>query len=113
MPIATIKRHTLRAAAFISLAVLSAAALPAQSAPGAPGAVPTWTTGSKDGVGTSTTAESKVWYTLEGGIMTEVYYPRLDVANSRTLEFAVSDGKHVWLESKDMEHATSRVGDEL
>jgi glucoamylase len=86
----------------------------AQTAPGAPGAIPTWTTGAKDGVGTATTAKSKVWYTLAGGVMTEVYYPRLDVANVRTLEFAVSDGKRVWLESKDMEHATSRVsGDAL
>ena len=37
--------------------------------------------------------------------MTEVYYPRLDTANVRTLEFAVSDGNTVWLESKDMEHS--------
>ena len=40
--------------------------------------------------------------------MTEVYYPRLDAANTRTLEFAVSDGKHVWLESKDMLHTLTR-----
>ncbi len=98
-----------RLAAFLLLASSMAAALHAQNAPGAPGAVPTWTTGSKDGLGTSTTAESKVWYTLQGGIMTEVYYPRLDVANTRTLEFAVSDGKHVWLESKDMQHQTVRA----
>jgi glucan 1,4-alpha-glucosidase len=106
------RRATLRSAArlvaFLLLASSTAAGLHAQNAPGAPGAVPTWTTGSKDGLGTSTTAESKVWYTLQGGIMTEVYYPRLDVANTRTLEFAVSDGKHVWLESKDMHHALER-----
>ena len=30
----------------------------------------------------------------------------------RTLEFAVSDGKTVWLESKDMQHAIERVSDD-
>jgi glucoamylase len=87
----------------------AASGVAAQSAPGAPGGLSTWTTGAKEGVGTSTTAKSKVWYTLAGGLMTEVYYPRLDVANVRTLEFAVSDGKRVWLESKGTEHAIERV----
>jgi glucoamylase len=89
----------------ISAIVLVPTSLFAQSAPGAPGAVPTWTSGGKEGVGTSATAQSKVWFTLQGGAMTEVYYPRLDTANVRTLEFAVSDGSRVWLESKDMEHS--------
>src|SRR5580693_4985865 len=84
----------------------------AQTAPGGPGALPAWTTGAKDGLGTATTAKSKVWYTLAGGVMTEVYYPRLDVANVRTLEFAVSDGKRVWLEGKDMGHAIERGADD-
>jgi glucoamylase len=91
--------------------LFSARGVAAQSAPGAPGALPTWTTGAKEGIGTSTTAKSKVWFTLAGGVMTEVYYPRLDVANVRTLEFAVSDGKRVWLEGKDMEHSIERVTD--
>lgn len=89
----------------ISVIVFVPASLFAQSAPGAPGALPTWTSGAKDGVGTSATAQSKIWFTLQGGAMTEVYYPRLDTANVRTLEFAVSDGSKVWLESKDMEHS--------
>jgi glucoamylase len=80
----------------------------AQSAPGGPGSTPTWTTGAKEGLGTSTTEKSKVWFTLAGGVMTEVYYPRLDTANVRMLEFAVSDGKRVWLESKDMQHSLHR-----
>ena len=89
----------------ISVIVLAPPSLFAQSAPGAPGATPTWTSGAKEGVGTSATAQSKVWFTLQGGAMTEVYYPRLDTANVRTLEFAVSDGSKVWLESNDMEHS--------
>jgi glucoamylase len=85
--------------------VFAPAGLLAQSAPGAPGSTPSWTSGGKEGVGTAATVQSKVWFTLQGGVMTEVYYPRLDTANIRTLEFAVSDGRTVWLESKDMEHS--------
>src|SRR5580700_12104680 len=88
-----------------------AAAAQNQSAPGAPGALPTWTSGSKEGVGTSTSTDSHVWFTLQGGILSEVYYPRLDTAAVRSLEFAVSDGRSVWLESKDMQHSIERMDD--
>jgi glucoamylase len=88
------------------------AVLRAQLAPGSPGAMPTWTSGDKEAVGTSTSIQSKVWFTLENGIMTEAYYPRLDTADVRTLEFAVSDGNNVWLESRDMRHAIERMDDD-
>jgi len=98
-----------------ALALLATLALPAalsaQDAPGGPGAIPTWTKASKDGVGTSVTPQSKVWFTLEGGILTEVYYPRVDQADVKSLEFAVSDGTHVWIESRDMRHAIERIDD--
>lgn len=84
----------------------------AQEAPNGPGMVPTWTAGSKEAVGTATSLDSKVWFTLEGGILTEVYYPRLDTANVRTLELAVSDGRRVWAESKDMVHSLERTDDQ-
>jgi glucoamylase len=85
--------------------LLSALAVSAQTAPGAPGDMPTWTPASKEGVGTSTTVNSRVWFTLQGGILTEVYYPRLDTADVRTLEFAASNGQRVWTESHDMTHS--------
>jgi len=97
-----------------SLAALlfASASLRAQSAPGAPGSMPTWTSGAKEAVGTAVTTESKVWFTLENGVMTEVYYPRLDTADVRTLEFAVSDGANVWLESSDMQHSIVQTDDD-
>ena len=61
--------------------------------PGGPGASATWTTGDKEGLGTSTTTASKVWYTLTGGTMSEVYYPNGNTPNVRELQFAVTDGK--------------------
>lgn len=97
---------------FCFLPWFTAALCPAQNAPNGPGTIPTWTSGGKEAIGTSTSTESKVWFTLEGGILTEVYYPLLDTANVRTLEFAVSDGKRVWVESKDMAHALERVRDD-
>jgi glucoamylase len=77
------------------------------AAPGAPGAKPTWTNGNKVGVGTSTTLNSKVWFTLgANGVLNEVYYPAIDKANTRTLELIVTDGKtFAELESEDTEHA--------
>ena len=84
----------------------------AQLAPNGPGELPTWTPGSKEAVGTATSTDSKVWFTLQGGILTEVYYPRLDTADVRTLEFAVSNGKQVWVESKDMRHSLERINED-
>ncbi|HVF43323.1 MAG TPA: glucan 1,4-alpha-glucosidase, partial [Pyrinomonadaceae bacterium] len=59
-------------------------------APGAPGGDAEWTSAGKEAVGTSNTLESKVWFTLRGGVMDEVYYPTVDVANTRTLQFVVT-----------------------
>ncbi len=100
-----------RFAALVAVCVVgfAPATLLAQDAPGGPGEVPTWTRASKDGIGTSLTTQSKVWFTLEGGILTEVYYPRVDQADVRGLEFAVSDGTHVWIESRDMRHTIERI----
>lgn len=103
-----IDRKSLLAPVFLLLLLLPAGLL-AQAAPGGPGNLPTWTSASKEGIGTSITTQSKVWFTLEGGRLTEVYYPRLDTADVRTLEFAVSNGKRVWLESRDMHHAIEHI----
>ncbi len=62
-------------------------------APGGPGAKPTWAPADKHGFGTSTTTASKVWFTLESGELTEVYYPRLDTPSYRDLQFVVTDGR--------------------
>jgi glucoamylase len=62
-------------------------------APGAPGDKAVWTEADKDGFGTSTTTDSKVWYTLDNGELTEVYYPDLGTPSVRDLQFIVSDGK--------------------
>lgn len=62
-------------------------------APGAPGAEAVFTQADKDGFGTSTTESSKVWYTLDDGRLTEVYYPDLSTPSVRELQLVVSDGE--------------------
>src|SRR5258708_39683481 len=87
------------------------APLVSQDAPGGPGEAPTWTPAGKEGIGTSVTTQSRVWFTLEGGILTEVYYPRVDMADVHGLEFALSDGKRVWFEARGLRHAIERSDD--
>jgi glucoamylase len=64
----------------------------AEEAPGVPGIASAWTTGAKEGLGTSTTIDSKIWYTIQQGILGEVYYPKVDVPNVQDLQFIVTDG---------------------
>lgn len=75
-------------------------------APGGPGKDAQWESAGKDAVGTSATLNSKVWFTLRDGVMTEVYYPTVDVANVRLLQFIIvsPDRKHVEVESEDTTH---------
>lgn len=62
-------------------------------APGGPGKDAQWATAGKQAVGTSATLESKVWFTLAQGVMTEVYYPDVTVANVHLLQFVVVNPK--------------------
>jgi glucoamylase len=61
-------------------------------------------TAAKNGFGTSTTLVSKVWFTLANGVMTEVFYPRVDLPNVQTLQFQVTIGSKVEDESDNTLH---------
>src|SRR4051812_6551393 len=63
---------------------------PESLAPGAPGRDAQWPSAGKEAVGTSNTEGSKVWFTLRGGVLDEVYYPTVDVANTQTFRFVVT-----------------------
>ena len=62
-------------------------------APGGPGIEPRWTRGAKVAVGTAYSTSSRVWYTLDSGCLTEVYYPTIDSPQIRDLQFLFTDGK--------------------
>ena len=65
-----------------------------ERAPGAPGGKADWASADKQGFGTAASRESRVWFTLRGGDMTEVHYPDLSHPSARHLAFMV-DGKRV------------------
>src|SRR5215218_5920892 len=69
-------------AAAVGVAVPAGAAA-APPAPGVPGAASTWSPGDKDGFGTARTRASKVWYTLNQGVLSEVFFPRIDTPATR------------------------------
>ena len=91
-------------------ALLAATTAAAATAPGGPGDTALWTPGDKDGFGTATTHASTVWHTLNGGELTEVYYPNLGTPAVRDLQFVVTDGSS-WVdrERQDTKHALSLV----
>ncbi|EFB40915.1 MULTISPECIES: glycoside hydrolase family 15 protein [Parachlamydia] len=69
-------------------------------APGEPGILPRWTSSAKIGVGTAASGDSNVWFTISHGILNEVYFPRIDVANIRDFGFIVTDGATFFSEEK-------------
>jgi glucoamylase len=74
---------------------------------GAPGIEPRWTRGAKDGVGTAYAVASSVWYTLSGGIVSEVFYPTIDRPQIRDLQFLITDGETFFHDER--RHLDSRI----
>jgi len=89
-------RQTLAAVTALGLAIATLVFVPpvalAAGAPGAPGLSSAWTTGAKQGLGTSTTAASRLWYTIGQGITDEVYYPQTDTPDVQDLQYVITDG---------------------
>ncbi len=46
---------------------------------------------------------SRLWFTIGGGIVNEVYHPRVDIPQIRDLGFLVGDGQGFWVELKRMQ----------
>src|SRR4051794_4857446 len=85
-------------AAALAVAV-AGALLSAPSSKGAPASKPgprgvksTWTEADKAGFGTARARQSNVWFTLQGGRASEVFYPDLSTPSVRSLELVVTDG---------------------
>jgi hypothetical protein len=73
-----------------------------------PGSAASWTTGNKLAVGASATTDSKVWFTVAKGIVSETFYPRLDVPNMQDMQYVITDGStFVDLERDATSHAVS------
>ena len=63
-----------------------------------------WPTAAKNGFGTSTTLASKVWFTLADGVMTEVFYPTVDMPSVKSLECLIINGGETENEAQDTVH---------
>ena len=80
----------------------------ADVAPGAPGAPSYFDLARKDCVGTATGNRSKVWYTVAGGVLSDVYEPTIDNTNVQTLQYIVTDGATFTdLQSRDMTYTVA------
>ena len=69
-------------------------------APGWPGIAPRLTSSAKTGVGTAHNRPSPLWFTFSHGILNELYYPDVDQACMRDMEFIITDGKDFFSEEK-------------
>src|SRR3984893_11030647 len=97
----------------IALSALLLAGLPATAsatgvAPGGPGATSWFDLARKDCVGTATGTGSKVWYTVAGGVLSDVYEPTIDNTNVSTLQYIVTDGATFTdLQTRDMTYTVT------
>ncbi len=81
------------------------------TAPGAPGSAAVWTNGAKTGFGTARGLRSKVWYTVNAGKATEMYYPRIDTPSVRDSQLVITDGRTFTdREDRDTTHRTRVLG---
>jgi glucoamylase len=89
-------------------------AFSAQSAPGGPGATSYLDLGRKDCLGTARNSTSRVWYTVAGGVLSDVYSPTTDNSDLSTLQYLVTDGRTFTdLQTRDMTYtvrALDRTG---
>ncbi len=67
-----------------------------------------FTEADKSGFGTSRTKGSKAWFTLQGGRISEVFYPDLSTPSVRSLELTVRDGARTDRQSRDMTSVVTR-----
>src|SRR5690349_12968636 len=99
------------AALLAGLAVTAPAATAASAAataPGAPGAPSYFDLARKDCLGTAAGQGSKVWYTVAGGVLSDVYEPTIDNTDVSKLQFIVTDGSTFTdLQARDMTYTAA------
>jgi glucoamylase len=91
---------------------LAAAAPAAIAAPGpandGPGTLSHFDLARKDCLGTARNTTSKIWYTVAGGVLSDVYAPTIDTTNVETMQYLVTDGSSFTdLQSRDTTYTVS------
>jgi len=69
-----------------------------------------WSTARKSCVGTAL-GSSKLWFTTGNGIITEVFYPRIDIPQVRDLGFIIADDQGFWQELKTLPEPVLELDD--
>jgi glucoamylase len=69
------------------------AAVPTGAAPGGPGATSYLDVARKDCFGTARNTTSKVWFTVAGGVLSDVFSPTIENTNVSTVQYVVTDGR--------------------
>jgi glucoamylase len=86
----------------------AAPAAAAGVAPGGPGAPSYFDLARKDCLGTAAGTGSKVWYTVAGGVLSDVYEPTIDNTDVSTLQYIVTDGSTFSdLQTRDMSYTVA------
>jgi glucan 1,4-alpha-glucosidase len=68
----------------------------------------------KDCVGTARNRTSKVWFTVAGGVLSDVYFPTNDTTNVETLQYVVTDGSSFTdLQTRDMTYTVRAQDDHV
>jgi glucoamylase len=105
----------LAAAAVLTAVPISSAAAaaprataPSGQAPGGPGAQSYLDVARKDCFGTARNTTSKVWFTVAGGVLSDVFSPNIEATNVNTVQYIVTDG-HTFadLQQRNMTYSLS------
>src|SRR5471032_1081841 len=96
----------------VGIPTISASPVLASPAADGPGALSHFDLARKDCLGTSRTTTSKVWFTIAGGVLSDVYYPTIDNTNVETLQYVVTDGSTFTdLQTRDMTSTVRALDD--
>ncbi len=74
---------------------------------------PKWSRSDKDGIGTTFSRSSTLWFTIAKGVVTEVYYPTIDSPQIRDLQYLTTDGSSFFHDERrgfDNQHETLASG---
>ena len=96
------------AATLVALPGTAQAQPAAAAASDGPGSLSHFDLARKDCLGTARNTTSKIWYTVAGGVLSDVYAPTIDTTNVETMQYVVTDGASFTdLQSRDTTYRTS------
>jgi glucoamylase len=71
-----------------------------RTAPGHPGAKSHWFSSRKEGVGRACSFQSRIWFTIGEGILSEIFYPRIDQPCTEAMGMIVTAGENFFSEER-------------